>query len=331
VRPWNAESKNARRSSAQSGPSASDPLYFRPPMLIPTFRTSPFPFIELASETGYVPWDFLMRDPMGTLGLRPDLLTRLEPVSRGVARSSANRLDGDLPPRPPPPSTAALSTSPRHHGSGGARDRSAFLQPSLRYPPLPRVFHRHPGPHRRAPREEALHPCWPSTTTTWRSTWCDRSTDSTGAILERMAAANPRVRLVHIREMLRVAGKNQPPLELGGRKATGTYLLFINRPADIVMEPSALRGRWGVESDGPRSHCRGGRRSERRSLRFDMFIGRLSLFFSLYIKPWKVREPEAPESRRNRRLHLVRASRLRGWAGHQRSPCGPTRPKLASC
>ena len=55
-----------------------DPLYVRPPMLIAHIPDEPIPFIELASGDRVVPWDFLMRDVMGTLGWRPDLLNRLE-------------------------------------------------------------------------------------------------------------------------------------------------------------------------------------------------------------------------------------------------------------
>ena len=36
------------------------------------------PFIELPSGDRVVSWDFLLQDVMGTLGWRPDLLTRLE-------------------------------------------------------------------------------------------------------------------------------------------------------------------------------------------------------------------------------------------------------------
>jgi hypothetical protein len=54
-----------------------DPLYERPPMLIANLEEE-IPFIELPSGDRVVPWDFLARDLMGTLGWRPDLLTRLE-------------------------------------------------------------------------------------------------------------------------------------------------------------------------------------------------------------------------------------------------------------
>lgn len=55
-----------------------DPLYRRPPMLIAHIPDEPIPSIDLPSGDRVVPWDFLTRDLMGTLGWRPDLLTRLE-------------------------------------------------------------------------------------------------------------------------------------------------------------------------------------------------------------------------------------------------------------
>jgi hypothetical protein len=55
-----------------------DPLYRRPPMLIVHIPDESLPSVELPSGDRVVPWDFLARDVMGTLGWRPDLLTRLE-------------------------------------------------------------------------------------------------------------------------------------------------------------------------------------------------------------------------------------------------------------
>jgi hypothetical protein len=60
-----------------------DPLYVRPPMLIAHIPDEPIPFIELVTGDRVVPWDFLMRDLMGTLGWRPDLLNRLEAAYPG--------------------------------------------------------------------------------------------------------------------------------------------------------------------------------------------------------------------------------------------------------
>ena len=54
-----------------------DPLYHRPPMMIAHVGEEP-PFVELASGDRVVPWELLQQDLLGTLGWRPDLLTRLE-------------------------------------------------------------------------------------------------------------------------------------------------------------------------------------------------------------------------------------------------------------
>jgi hypothetical protein len=55
-----------------------EPLYRRPPMLIAHLTQTPPPHVELSSGDRVVSWEFLLRDVMGTLGWRPDLLTRLE-------------------------------------------------------------------------------------------------------------------------------------------------------------------------------------------------------------------------------------------------------------
>lgn len=55
-----------------------EPLYRRPAMLIAHLVDDPPPATTLASGDRVVSWPFLVRDVMGTLGWRPDLLTRLE-------------------------------------------------------------------------------------------------------------------------------------------------------------------------------------------------------------------------------------------------------------
>jgi hypothetical protein len=55
-----------------------DPIYRRPPMLIVHQTEKMPPHVELASGDRVVTLEYLSRDLMGTLGWRPDLLTRLE-------------------------------------------------------------------------------------------------------------------------------------------------------------------------------------------------------------------------------------------------------------
>ncbi|HXO43718.1 MAG TPA: hypothetical protein VN999_19880 [Thermoanaerobaculia bacterium] len=66
-----------------------DPLYHRPPMLLVHLADDPPPSTTLPSGDRVVTWQYLIRDIFGTLGWRPDLLTRLEarrPIEVGVAQ-----------------------------------------------------------------------------------------------------------------------------------------------------------------------------------------------------------------------------------------------------
>lgn len=69
----------------------------------------------------------------------------------------------------------------------------------------------------------------------------DRSTDGTGAILDRLAAANPRLEVVHITELpVGWLGKTHA-LQVGSESpgADARWLLFTD--ADVVFQPGAVR------------------------------------------------------------------------------------------
>ena len=67
----------------------------------------------------------------------------------------------------------------------------------------------------------------------------DRSTDNTGAVMDEMAAADSRLRVLHITHAPKPGwtGKNNA-LFNGSRQATGQWLLFVD--SDVVLEPQAL-------------------------------------------------------------------------------------------
>ncbi|MDB5329419.1 MAG: glycosyl transferase family 2 [Phycisphaerales bacterium] len=67
----------------------------------------------------------------------------------------------------------------------------------------------------------------------------DRSTDETGAVMDEMAAANPRLRVVHVTQSPAPGwtGKNNA-LWTGQRHATGGWLLFVD--SDVILEKDAL-------------------------------------------------------------------------------------------
>ena len=142
----------------------------------------------------------------------------------------------------------------------------------------------------------------------------DRSTDRTGEILDRMATADPRLRIVHVRELPPGwLGKNHA-LWLGAEKATGEFLLFTD--ADVVMAPSALRRAVGAMVADRLDHLTAAPEIARPSVLFELFIGAFSLFFTLFIKPWKVKDPESPSHVGIGAFNLVRAAAYRAAGGH---------------
>jgi cellulose synthase/poly-beta-1,6-N-acetylglucosamine synthase-like glycosyltransferase len=146
----------------------------------------------------------------------------------------------------------------------------------------------------------------------------DRSTDRTGEILDRLAASEPRLRVVHVRDLPPGwLGKNHA-LWLGAEKATGEFLLFTD--ADVVFEPSALRravGAMGIEGAKRVDHLTASPEIGRPSVLFELFIGAFSLFFALFTKPWKVKDPKSPYHVGIGAFNLVRASAYRAAGGHR--------------
>ena len=143
----------------------------------------------------------------------------------------------------------------------------------------------------------------------------DRSTDRTGEILDRIAAQGAQFRVLHVTELPSGwLGKNNA-LQQGANLATGEFLLFTD--ADVVMEPTVLRRAVAYVEDHDLDHLTAAPRALVPGFWSNSFLGVFALGFSLYTKPWKVRDPESKEYIGIGAFNLLRRAAYVEAGGHQ--------------
>lgn len=119
----------------------------------------------------------------------------------------------------------------------------------------------------------------------------DRSTDRTGAILDELAAAHPRLRVVHLTELPPGwLGKNHA-MHHAAERASGELLLFTD--ADIVYEPSALSRAVGYFLEHQLDHLAIGPQTHMPSWLLESFVVMFCMMFYLYTRPWSIRNPKS--------------------------------------
>jgi glycosyltransferase involved in cell wall biosynthesis len=142
----------------------------------------------------------------------------------------------------------------------------------------------------------------------------DRSTDATPRILARLAREIPRLRVVTVRELPPGwLGKNHANM-LGARSATGEILLFTD--ADVMFAPTALdRAVAHMERHGL-DHLTASPETVMPGLvnQFTLYFG---LMFTLYVRPWRARNPRSRAHVGIGAFNMVRASAYRAVGGHE--------------
>jgi glycosyltransferase involved in cell wall biosynthesis len=142
----------------------------------------------------------------------------------------------------------------------------------------------------------------------------DRSTDGTGAILDRIAAQDPRLKVLHVREL--------PPgwlgkchaLHLAGQAAGGAYILFTD--ADVHLAPAALRSAIGYCERHRLDHLVVlAELPAREPLLAALLLNFFSFMFSAS-PPWKVRTAREVYIGMGA-FNLVRAAAYRAAGGHE--------------
>lgn len=143
----------------------------------------------------------------------------------------------------------------------------------------------------------------------------DRSTDETGSILDRLTNKDARVRVVHITELPKGwLGKNHAQ-HFGAERATGELILFTD--ADVVMERSVISRAVAWLHRERIDHLAITPQLQMPGLLLGMFGGAFGLFFGLYAKPWKARDPKSPRHIGIGAFNLVRTEAYRAIGGHR--------------
>jgi glycosyltransferase involved in cell wall biosynthesis len=119
----------------------------------------------------------------------------------------------------------------------------------------------------------------------------DRSTDSTDEILDRVAAEQPRLNVIHLTELpTGWLGKNHA-LHYGAMRAKGELLLFTD--ADVVMAPSAVaRAVRRLRQEGL-DHLCVAPEPTMPTWFLEAFVTTFSVFLSCYARPWKAKDPRS--------------------------------------
>jgi len=157
----------------------------------------------------------------------------------------------------------------------------------------------------------------------------DRSTDETGAILERVArsaeagagfrrTASPgsaRLKIVDVTGLPGGwLGKNYA-LQVGADAATGALILFTD--ADIVFEPSTLRRAVTLLEEEKLDHLPVIPDIVVPGVALTAFVCAFGVFFSMYARPWKVRDPRSRAHIGVGAFNLIRAEVYRAIGGHR--------------
>jgi len=143
----------------------------------------------------------------------------------------------------------------------------------------------------------------------------DRSDDATGTILDALAVADPRLRVIHVGELPSGwLGKNHA-LWRGAGEASGKLLLFTD--ADIIMEPTVLSRAVAVLDEESLDHLAVSPSMTMPTAFLQMFGASFIIFFSMFARPWKARDPKSSCHVGIGAFNLVRASVYREVGGHE--------------
>jgi glycosyltransferase involved in cell wall biosynthesis len=143
----------------------------------------------------------------------------------------------------------------------------------------------------------------------------DRSEDDTGSILDDMASSHNRIKVIHIDALpAGWLGKNHA-LWVGSKRASGELLLFAD--ADVVMEPTVVNRAVAFLRQNRLDHLAATPSVRMPGVFLNMFGASFILFFSLFARPWKARDPKSRCHIGIGAFNMVQADAYRRVGGHE--------------
>lgn len=142
----------------------------------------------------------------------------------------------------------------------------------------------------------------------------DRSTDRTGMLLDRLAAADPRLVVIHLTELPSGwLGKNHA-LHCGAARASGDWLLFAD--GDVAMAPDAISRAVRYADARGIDHLAVAPDLIMPGLLLSAFVVHFLYSFMAFTKPWKARDPNSSFFVGVGAFNLVRRAAYQGIGGH---------------
>jgi cellulose synthase/poly-beta-1,6-N-acetylglucosamine synthase-like glycosyltransferase len=143
----------------------------------------------------------------------------------------------------------------------------------------------------------------------------DRSDDATGAILDRVAAGDPRAVPIHVTALPPGwLGKNHA-LWLGAARAGGELILFTD--ADVVLQPDTLRRAARYLRENRLDHLPAGMHVDMPGWLLQTFGVVFGILFSLFSRPWKASDPRSKAHVGIGAFNLIRADAYREIGTHR--------------
>jgi hypothetical protein len=144
----------------------------------------------------------------------------------------------------------------------------------------------------------------------------DRSEDATGAILDRIAAQESRLRVVHVTELPSGWLGKCHALALGESAASGEWILFTD--GDVTLEPDAVRRAVSLAIREGADHVAVAADLEVGGLGEAIFLAYFVYAFNVSQRPWDAKDPRSGAHIGIGAFNLVRREAYERAGGHHR-------------